>query len=408
MSKVKARRVAPADSVASPSRQWHIAASREPVRAAAAMNDAFHRKLAKPGRAAGDRPAAAASTALALDRLVHTYGRVTALAGVSLDLSAGEMVALVGHSGSGKSTLLRLIAGLERPSAGRIVIGGREVSGPAAFVPPERRGVGMMFQDYALFPHLSVLDNVRFGLHRLPGAEAEARARLALDRIGLGVRAAAYPHALSGGEQQRVALARALLPRPAILLMDEPFSNLDRGTRDLIREETAARLKDSGTTTVLVTHDPEDAMRIADRIVLVDGGRILQDGTPEELYRRPASLAVARFFTDYNEIDGVCRGGWIETAVGRFAAGGIAEGAAATVLIRPHDLRLDARPSPGGLTGTVASRAFNGDEQILLVSIAGLARPLEVHAPVHPLAVVGETVSVALTAGDVPVFPAPG
>jgi len=347
---------------------------------------------------------APAVTVLRLDNVARNYAAVQAVAGISLDVAEGEIVALVGHSGSGKSTLLRLVAGLEKPTAGTIVIAGREVYGAGRFVPPEERGIGMMFQDYALFPHLTVLDNVKFGLNRLPRGEADARARAALDRIGLLDRADDYPHVLSGGEQQRVALARALLPSPRILLMDEPFSNLDRRTRDRIRDETTAILRDSGTTAILVTHDPEDAMRIADRVMLMEGGRIARGGTTEELYRQPGSLLVARFFADFNEIEGTVRDGRVTTAIGSFPAPGIAEGDAAVVCVRPHDIVL----ASGGIAATVVGRAFVGDELVLSLWVLSLPRPLQVRAPIHTAVNVGDRVNVSLSVTDVLVFPANG
>lgn len=341
---------------------------------------------------------------LAVDRVSRRYGPVPAVDGISLEVAAGEIVALVGHSGSGKSTLLRLVAGLERPDAGTIAIGGNIVAGPHTFVPPEARGVGMMFQDYALFPHLSVIGNMTFGLVRVPAAEANERARAALDRIGLTARAHDFPHTLSGGEQQRVALARALLPAPRILLMDEPFSNLDRRTRDRIRDETTEILRESGTTAILVTHDPEDAMRIADRIMLMANGQIARGGSAEELYRQPGSLLVARFFAEFNEIEGVVASGHVATPLGTFAAAGLKDGTSAVVCIRPHDLRIGA--ANAGLSARVSARAFVGDELVVSLTVVGLARPLQVHVPIQTAVSIGETLPVSVNPDDVLVLAA--
>jgi len=233
---------------------------------------------------------------LAFEGIRHAYHGKQTLHDVSLAAEPGEVLCLLGPSGSGKTTLLRIAAGLEAQSHGRIVIDGREVAGPDIFLPPEKRGVGLMFQDFALFPHMTVLDNVRFGLTSLSTKAALTEASEALARVGLSHHAEKYPHALSGGEQQRVALARALAPRPGVLLMDEPFSGLDSRLKDKVRADTLDILKDSCATAIVVTHDAEEAMRMADRIALLQDGRLVQIGTPEELYRKPKTLFAAGFF----------------------------------------------------------------------------------------------------------------
>ena len=258
--------------------------------------------------------------------MTHNYGAVTAVSDLSLDVAPGEIVALLGRSGCGKTTLLRIAAGIERQSAGRVLLDGRAVADGGLFEPPETRGIGFVFQDYALFPHLSVADNVAFGLRNLPRAQAKAVALKALGRVGLAHHAGDYPHELSGGEQQRVALARAIAPRPGVLLMDEPFSGLDRRLRDSVREETLAVLHETQATSLLVTHDPEEAMRMADRIALMHLGSLIQIGTPEELYLRPKSLFAARFFSEINELEGVVKAGSVETALGVASANGHADG----------------------------------------------------------------------------------
>lgn len=368
---------------------------------APAMSPASRPETALPKIASND---VSAAPVLQVKGAGRTYGRVTALDEVSLDLAEGEIVALVGHSGSGKSTLLRLIAGLERPTRGTISIAGRDVSG-RRFVPPEERGIGMMFQDYALFPHLTVMQNVTFGLARIPRAEARERAETALKRIGLLHRADDYPHALSGGEQQRVALARALVPAPGILLMDEPFSNLDRRTRDRIRDDTAALLREGKTTAILVTHDPEDAMRVADRVMLMAAGRIARGGTTEELYREPGSLLVARFFADYNEIDAVADAREAHTPLGTFASPDVADGTPLIVCVRPHDLAIGPEIS-GKPFGTVVGRAFIGDELVLLIWMVGMQRPLQIRTPVGTQVSVGDRVGIVFNPANVLVFPA--
>ncbi len=257
------------------------------------------------------RPTPASIAAkLSFDHVTHRYGDVTAVRDVSLDIEPGEIVCLLGRSGCGKTTLLRLAAGVEEPGEGRILINDRDgIGGCRAFLPPERRGVGLMFQDFALFPHLTNLANVMFGLKSLPRAEAEREATRALDRVGLAAHAASYPHMLSGGEQQRVALARAVAPRPSVLLMDEPFSGLDRRLRDEVRDDTLNVLREARVTCIVVTHDPEEALRMGDRIVLMNKGSVIQAGTPERNLYAAEDLFVARFFCELNEIAGRVRGG---------------------------------------------------------------------------------------------------
>ena len=234
------------------------------------------------------RAAATIAARLTLEGVTRRFGRVTALEAIDLDIAPGEIVSLLGHSGCGKTTLLRIAAGVEVPSAGRVLVDGREVASPTVFVPPEKRSIGLMFQDYALFPHLTILQNVMFGLTALDRREREQEARAALARVGLEHLAESYPHEASGGEQQRVALARAIVPRPGILLMDEPFSGLDSRLRDSVRADTLSVLRETGATALVVTHDPEEAMRISDRIVLMRRGRIVQQGSAQDLYDRPA------------------------------------------------------------------------------------------------------------------------
>jgi iron(III) transport system ATP-binding protein len=276
---------------------------------AAREDDAASGALAMPGWGRRGTAGASIPAELAFAHVSQRFGDVVALDDVSLNVRPGEVLCLLGSSGCGKTSLLRIAAGVDRPTGGMVTLDGREVAGPSRFVDPERRGVGLMFQDYALFPHLSVLDNVRFGLRALSRADATAVATRALARVGLAHLAASFPHVLSGGEQQRVALARAIAPRPGVLLMDEPFSNLDQRLRDEVRGETLALLREMGATTMIVTHDPEDAMRIADRIVLMRRGRIVQSGTAEEVYTRPVSLYAARFFCDFNELPSVVQNG---------------------------------------------------------------------------------------------------
>ena len=256
------------------------------------------------------------SQVVALEHVSRRYDDLAAVWDVSLSVSAGEVLCLLGPSGCGKTTTLRMVAGVERPDSGRIFIEGTEVDGEDCFVPPEERNIGLMFQDHALFPHMSVMENVAFGLRGMSAAERCEKALRGLERVDMRSAADFYPDRLSGGEQQRVALARALAPGPGVMLMDEPFSGLDKRLRDSIRDDTLTLLKSIGACSLLVTHDPEEAMRMGDRIALMRQGRLLQLGSPEDMYYRPVDAEVAFFFSDFNEIRGVVKQGLIATPFG--------------------------------------------------------------------------------------------
>ena len=317
-------------------------------------------------------------TALAVRDLGLRFGPATALEGVSVEVRRGEVVCVLGASGSGKSTLLRLVAGVTRPTSGHVLLGGIEVAGPHSFVEPERRRVGMVFQDYALFPHLSVAANVAFGVTGRRRAEVDAMVQSLLERVDLTRYAKSYPHMLSGGERQRVALARALAPRPQMLLMDEPFSSLDGRLRDQIRQETLDLLRETETTTIIVTHEPDEALRIADRIVILDQGHLVESGTPEELYTRPATIFAARLFGHLNELRGTCQNGCIITPLGSFDASHLAEHAAGSVFIRPHHLRLVQGSS--NIRARVIRTTFLGEVDHVLLDVAGLEAPVALRA----------------------------
>jgi iron(III) transport system ATP-binding protein len=342
---------------------------------------------------------------VAFDGVAHAYGDVPSLNGITLSVGAGEIVALLGPSGCGKTTLLRIAAGVEQQTAGTVSLDGRVVAGPDVFLPAERRGVGLMFQDYALFPHMTNLANVMFGLRRLDGAEAARAARSALERVGLGRYADQHPDALSGGEQQRVALARAIAPRPRVLLMDEPFSGLDRRLRDSVREETLAILRETHATSLLVTHDSEEAMRMADRIALMRRGELVQVGTAEELYARPADLSAARFFSELNEIDVTIAGGVADTPLGRFPAVGLPDGPG-VLAIRPQGVRALPREW-AGIDGKVIGRRFLGEVALLDIALAGLDNPIRARVRTSEGPSPGEQVRVIIDPGEALVFEAP-
>ena len=312
---------------------------------------------------------------LVFEDIRHDYQGQASLDGVSLQAAPGEILCLLGPSGSGKTTLLRLAAGLEVPNHGRIFLNQREISGPGVFVPPERRGVGLMFQDFALFPHMSVFDNVRFGLNALSEKESRNEAAVALERVGLSRYADQYPHALSGGEQQRVALARALSPRPSVLLMDEPFSGLDSRLRDTMRDETLAVLRETRATALVVTHDAEEAMRIADRIALLNEGQLVQVGTAEDLYYRPRDLFTAAFFSELNVFEGIVTSGHIETPLGSFKAENAREGDELSVAIRLSS--VDVKESNGDIPARIVFRRFLGVAEQLGLAVPGTEQVIQ-------------------------------
>ena len=350
------------------------------------------------------RAAATFAARLTFEAVERRYGDDYALRGFSLDIAPGEVVCLLGPSGCGKTTLLRVAAGIEKPSAGRILINEREVAGPARFVPPEQRGVGLMFQDFALFPHLTILENVAFGLKALPREEARREAFHLLSRVGLERYAEDYPHILSGGQQQRVALARAIVPRPAVMLMDEPFSGLDVQLRESMQEETLALLRETRATSVIVTHHPEEAMRLGDRIAVMRRGKLVQVGKAEDLYHQPAALFVARLFSEINEIPYRVTRGMIETPIGVLAAPGVADGETAILCIRERGIEIGREGD--GLAGRVLDVKFLGDAARLEVAVEGFETPLRVRAPEGHGLGKGEEVRVAIDPAQVLMFPA--
>lgn len=323
-----------------------------------------------------------------------TLGGRKVLDRLSLELVPGEIVCLLGESGSGKSTILRVAAGIQPISGGAVRINGAVVSGQGIHVPPDQRGLGLMFQDFALFPHMSILDNVRFGLTAMSKGEARAEALHALERVGLTHYADKYPHILSGGEQQRVALARALAPRPAVLLMDEPFSGLDSRLKDSIRADTLAILREARATAIVVTHDAEEAMRMADRIALIQDGRLVQVGTSDDLYRRPANIFAASFFSEVNSFEAVVRDGRAETPLGSFAAEGIGEGRAVDVAIRLQGIRLEVEG--GAVPARVVSRRFLGVVDHFTLAVQGCDEPVRarIRADIIPQGLRDVTLSV--------------
>jgi iron(III) transport system ATP-binding protein len=332
-----------------------------------------------------------------LEGVAKHFGRVRAVEGADLEVGGGELVALLGPSGCGKTTLLRLIAGFEAPDAGTIRVGGRLVAGRGAWIPPERRRVGIVFQDYALFPHLTVGRNVGFGL---PRQLRRAQVRSLLELVGLGGLEARYPHELSGGQQQRVALARALAPQPDVILLDEPWSNIDPLLRQSMRDELAEILRAAGVTVLLVTHDREEAFSISDRVALMSHGTVVQAGAAEDLYLRPTTRWAAEFAGAGNFLPGRLVDGTVETPLGSFPALNANGATAVEALIRPE--RVELRTDAGG-SAIVVSRQFRGHDVFYRVKLADGTLVVS-QRPSTETVSLGARVTVHAHAGSVPVF----
>ena len=346
---------------------------------------------------------------LSLRDVTRRFGSRMAVDGVTLDVRRGEVLCLLGPSGCGKSTTLRVAAGLERADSGLVFVGGRLVEGEGRHEPAETRRVGLMFQDYALFPHLSVKANVAFGLAKLPRPEREARVEEELARVGMTPLRDAFPHTLSGGEQQRVALARMLAPKPDVVLMDEPFSGLDARLRDEVRGTTLKRLRDAGAAVVMVTHDADEAMRVGNRVALMHSGRIVQEGTPNEIYREPKDPQAAALFGGANVFHARVKDGWAGSPFGQTAAKSVAEGEWAEVIYRPASVRVAEKGVPARV---LAVRPFAGQREVEAAFLPhalpeGLEAPAIVRAaaPLNTLLEPGAEVRLAAEPKDAFVFP---
>jgi iron(III) transport system ATP-binding protein len=346
--------------------------------------------------------------ALRLEGVSYSYGDLPAIRRVDLRVGAGEIVCLLGPSGSGKTTVLRIAAGLEELAEGRVEIAGHEAARPGLSLPPERRNVGLVFQDYALFPHLTVAENVAFGLDRLAPDERRATALAMLERVGLTGLAGRYPHLISGGEQQRVALARALAPRPGLLLLDEPFSGLDIRLRDRVRDETLRVLDEAGIATLIVTHDPHEAMYLGDRIAVMREGRIVQAGPPAEVYDAPVDAFTADFLSEVNWLAGTAGDGSVATPFGPIDWGGDSGGTGCGcgpvhVLVRPEGLLLGAEGAPGA-AATVVSARFLGHSSALVLRLDDDGREVRARVPAAGAPHPGTRVAVTLDRAQTFVF----
>lgn len=302
---------------------------------------------------------------LRFNGVAHRYDADWALRELNLSVGAGEIVCLLGPSGCGKSTALRLAAGLEVLQEGEISVAGEVVAsgGTKHQEPPERRSVGLMFQDYALFPHMTVAANIAFGLPKSERNSGE-KVKKALEEMHLGHVADRYPHTLSGGQQQRIALLRALAPNPRVMLLDEPFSGLDQHLRQRVRQETLSMLSNSGAATLIVTHDPEEAMYLADRIVVLNNNAVVQDAVPSELYSNPADPFIARLFGPVNSFDAQVENGTVATPLGTFGTPQYENGAQVKVMIRASDVALKCSDEQGAKV--VSARPLGPDVEVTL------------------------------------------
>jgi iron(III) transport system ATP-binding protein len=330
--------------------------------------------------------------------LCRAFGPVKAVDDVSLSIDAGQVVVLLGQSGSGKSTLLRILAGLEGLDAGEVLASGEVVANPTRNTPPEQRGLGMVFQDYALFPHLSALDNVAFGLTSRDKGARQTLAREWLDKVGLSARAAYFPHQLSGGEQQRVALARALAPAPHAVLMDEPFSGLDPQLRDDLQRTMLTALREAGVAALIVSHDSQEAIAIGDVIAIMDRGEIIQTGSPEQVYRAPVLLEAARALGPVWTCTGDAEGGRVVTSFGTFTTSHTGN---VIIAARPEATRV--LPNPLGVF-TVTDR--RGVGRFVSLTLQSPSARVSAHIAAADAPPLGAIVDVALADHDAMIFKA--
>ena len=340
---------------------------------------------------------------LEIRNLAHAYNGTPSVRDVSLTVSEGEVVTLLGPSGCGKTTLLRLAAGLETPRAGEIWLKDVQVSSAHNMVPPEKRGIGFMFQDYALFPHLSVIENVVFGLPER-GSLAVRRGLEVLEDVNITNLADSYPHELSGGQQQRVALARALAPKPAVILLDEPYAGLDSRLRERIRDQMLHVLKATKTAALMVTHDAEEAMFMSDRIIVLRDGEVTQAGRPVNLYCQPNSAFVAEFFGEVNRVDGTVTKGQIDTPVGSFPASKIMkDGDRASIVIRYEALQIEPDNSAGANAVVMEARLL-GRASLIHLSVPTGTDELHLHARVPGLNSFAEGTKVRISVDPAQAF----
>lgn len=347
------------------------------------------------------------ASSMSFENIGHSVNDKIILEDISLTVEPGEVLCLLGPSGSGKTTLLRIAAGLIDGTTGAVKIDGRVVADDKTFIPPDKRGVGLVFQDYALFPHLTILQNVEFGLTALNRSDTKTQALRILSRVGLEDRASQYPHVLSGGEQQRVALARALAPRPGILLMDEPFSGLDSRLRDSIREQTIELLRETRSTAIIVTHDAEEALRVGDHVALIDDGKLVQYGEAKDLYYRPKNLFAAGFFSEINVIPSSSSNGVANTVFGQCSCDvSMPEKCCAAIRLTDVSVKPFVDNNQGQV-GRVAQRRFIGTSELLEINIENLDEPISVRIKAGELPEDTKFVLLSVDPELMMIFPAP-
>ena len=350
-------------------------------------------------------------TGLAVTGLHKSFGTQAVLRGVDLEVPEGSLTAILGPSGSGKTTLLRVVAGFERADGGVVTLGDRIVEDAHHVLPPERRGIGYVPQDGSLFPHLTVAANIGFGVPRSARKKGGGAPAELLEMVGLSGLGGRYPHQLSGGQQQRVALARALAIRPALVLLDEPFSSLDAGLRSSVRSDVQDVLREGGVTAVLVTHDQDEALSVADQVAVIRGGVIGQHGTPQELYEQPVDPAMAGFLGDANLVPATVDGDRVITPFGplalRSGPGRPVPGRPSVALVRPEQLSLSAVVSGAGLRATVLRTQFHGHDTVITVRPEGTPDPAPITVRADGDVVVATGSEVEITAdGSVMAWPA--
>jgi iron(III) transport system ATP-binding protein len=341
---------------------------------------------------------------LSLKNVSHEFGDTRVLRDINVDVAPGELVCLLGPSGCGKTTALRIAAGLERLQTGTVLIHDEVVASAGQYLEPEKRGVGLVFQDYALFPHLDVAENIGFGLRHMTVSQRREAVINALERVGMVDYIDVFPHQLSGGQQQRIALARALAPVPRVMLLDEPFSGLDVARRAELRDTTLHVLKNAGIATVMVTHDPEEAMYMGDRIIVMNEGQVMQDGSPEDLYFHPANHFVASFFGEVNVFPSHVENNIVSTPLGDVAAREIANGTVVDVLVRPEGLRIGDAGRTGDVLANIDAVRSLGGVSLMHLSIQNGPH---IHARVPRRQVIdkGGVVSITLDPEMTFVFP---